>query len=102
MKLINRNELENRLEYLFEKLGIDADDAEEIYAEIEDLPYLSSSSFVEQKVKSKEFVNKELNIISKNIDKNLSVVNDKNVCKNSKKNITIEFFCLYLRPLKRE
>ena len=42
MKLINRNELENRLEYLFEKLGIDADDAEEIYAQIEDLPYLDA------------------------------------------------------------
>ena len=42
MKLISRNELENRLEYLFEKLGIDADAAEEIYAEIEDLPYLDA------------------------------------------------------------
>ena len=42
MKLVNRNELENRLEILFEKLGISEEDAEEIYAEIEDMPYLDA------------------------------------------------------------
>lgn len=42
MKLINRNELESRLEALFEELGISQDDAEEIYAEIEDMPYLDA------------------------------------------------------------
>ena len=42
MKLINRNELENRLEYVFEQIGISEDDAEEIYAVIEDLPYLDA------------------------------------------------------------
>lgn len=42
MKLINRNELEGRLEVLFENLGISEEDAEEIYAEIEDMPYLDA------------------------------------------------------------
>lgn len=40
MKLVNRNELVNRLEALFEKLGIDEDTADEIFNEIEDMPYL--------------------------------------------------------------
>ena len=42
MKLINRNELQNRLVCLFEKLDINEDDAEEIYAEIEEMPYLDA------------------------------------------------------------
>lgn len=42
MKLINRNELENRLEALFENLGISEEDTEEIFAEIEDMPYLNA------------------------------------------------------------
>lgn len=42
MKLINRNELESRLGGLAEELNIDADIMEEIYAEIEDMPYLDA------------------------------------------------------------
>lgn len=42
MKLINRNELENRLMCLFEDLNLDADIQEEIFAEIEDMPYLDA------------------------------------------------------------
>ena len=42
MKLINRNELENRLVCLLEGLNVDTDIAEEIFAEIEDMPYLDA------------------------------------------------------------
>ena len=42
MKLINRNELENRLMCLFEDLNLDADIQEEIFAKIEDMPYLDT------------------------------------------------------------
>lgn len=42
MKLINRNELENRLQGLTEEIGIDEDIMEEIYAVIEDMPYLDA------------------------------------------------------------
>ena len=42
MKLISRNELENRLEGLFESLDISEDAREEIFAVIEDMPYLDA------------------------------------------------------------
>lgn len=40
MKLINIDELENRLDALFEKLELDNEIKEEVFAEIEDMPYL--------------------------------------------------------------
>ena len=42
MKLINRNELEKRLSGLAEEFDIDVDIMEEIYAIIEDMPYLDA------------------------------------------------------------
>lgn len=53
MKLIDMNELENRLEVLLENLNIDDDAIEEIFAVIEDMPYLDAIKLTNGDLKGK-------------------------------------------------